>query len=71
MPVENEQSDMRLLNVSPYDARKCPECGSRDYEKAQTGQRIIKRTKGKSEKRFRWTDAGYFKCLKCGYYETY
>ena len=52
-----------------FKYRKCPECGSRNYEKGQTGSKIITFKNGKRITRTIWCDAGYFECLKCGYRE--
>lgn len=50
--------------------RKCPKCGSKDYERGVTGQRITRVVNKVKETYIRWTDAEYFKCLKCNFEET-
>lgn len=49
-------------------ARQCPECGSKDFERGVTCQRRIKVVNGIVERSHQsMIDAGYFRCLKCGF----
>ena len=67
-----EDIEKKVLEKKYHDIfsiRKCPKCGSRDYERGITGQRITRVENGKRETHIRWTDAGYFRCLKCKYEE--
>jgi hypothetical protein len=50
-------------------ARTCPECGSHDYERSVTYQRVVRRVDGRTMVWFVASDAGYFWCMKCEFKE--